>query len=80
MWREIDNQLERTFEFEDFVAAFAFMTRVAFHAERLAHHPDWTNVYNKVIVKLTTHDAGRIVTTKDWELARIMDDIYASMR
>lgn len=80
MWQEMDNQLERTFEFTDFVTAFAFMTQAAFHAERIQHHPEWSNVYNRVMVTLTTHDAGRIVTAKDWELARIMDDIYEQLR
>lgn len=80
MWREMNNHLERTFEFQDFVTAFAFMTQVAFHAERLQHHPDWSNAYANVMVRLTTHDAGSIVTDKDWELARVMDEIYEQYR
>lgn len=76
MWIENDNQLVGTFEFSDFVEAFAFMTQVALVAEKLNHHPDWTNVYNKVEIRLTTHDAGNVVTTKDRELASIIESLY----
>ena len=62
----------KTFEFADFVAAFGFMTRVALVAERMNHHPEWFNVYRRVEVKLTTHDAGGI-TELDFELARVME-------
>jgi 4a-hydroxytetrahydrobiopterin dehydratase len=65
--------LEKSFEFSNFTEAFAFMTRVAFLAEKHQHHPDWSNVYNKVVVKLSTHDAGDIVTEKDYELAAAID-------
>ncbi|MFT4569043.1 MAG: 4a-hydroxytetrahydrobiopterin dehydratase [Saprospiraceae bacterium] len=75
MWQEIDNKLSRTFEFHDFVSAFAFMTRVAFLAEKHNHHPNWSNVYNKVSIDLTTHDKGNIVTDKDRNLAREIDKI-----
>lgn len=64
--------IHRTFSFEDFKAAFAFMTACALKAEQMDHHPEWFNVYNRVDVKLTTHDAGD-VTEKDIELARFMD-------
>lgn len=75
MWKEADNKLQRTFTFKDFSAAFAFMARVALAAERLGHHPEWSNVYNKVEIKLSTHDAGGKVTEKDRELARAIDAI-----
>ena len=73
MWKEENNQLVRTFEFKDFVAAFSFMTRVAFVAEKMNHHPEWSNVYNKVDIKLSTHDAGNIITDKDRKLAEAID-------
>lgn len=73
MWIEENNQLKRIFEFKDFVEAFGFMTKVALHAEKLNHHPEWSNVYNKVTIVLTTHDAGNIVTEKDRELAKLID-------
>ena len=73
MWEEIDNKLCKTFEFKDFSEAFAFMTRVAFLAEAHGHHPNWSNVYNRVTIELTTHDAGNIVTEKDKKLASAID-------
>ncbi len=69
MWKEEDNKLTQTFEFKDFQEAFAFMTRVAFLAEAHEHHPDWSNVYNKVQIELTTHDQGNTITEKDRKLA-----------
>jgi 4a-hydroxytetrahydrobiopterin dehydratase len=73
MWEEKNNTLYKKFEFKDFSAAFAFMTRVALAAEKMDHHPLWTNVYNKVEIWLNTHDAGDIVTDKDRELAKKID-------
>ncbi|HYH08797.1 MAG TPA: 4a-hydroxytetrahydrobiopterin dehydratase [Thermoanaerobaculia bacterium] len=67
-WEIRDNALYREFTFPDFRAAFAFMTAVAAVAERMNHHPDWCNVYNRVTIRLTTHDAGGI-TDKDYALA-----------
>ena len=67
--------LVRTFEFKDFIAAFGFMTRVAIAAEKQSHHPNWSNVYNKVVIELTTHDAGNIVTENDRRLAEIIDSL-----
>lgn len=77
MWQEKDNQLKRNFQFKDFIQAFAFMTEVAFHAEKQGHHPNWSNVYNRVEICLNTHDAGNRVTEKDWLLAKAIDVIYA---
>ena len=69
MWQEKDNTLYRKFEFADFSEAFAFMTRVALIAEKMDHHPKWTNVWNTVELWLSTHDAGDVVTDKDQKLA-----------
>lgn len=73
MWIEQDNMLKKTFEFKDFTEAFAFMTRVAFLAEKHQHHPNWSNVYHRVEIALTTHDAGNIITKKDYNLAKEID-------
>lgn len=75
MWKETGNKLQRSFQFKDFSEAFAFMARVALLAERMGHHPDWRNVYNKVEISLSTHDAGDVVTAKDRELARAIDGL-----
>ena len=75
MWTEKDNNLSRTFQFSDFTTAFGFMTKVAIEAEKMNHHPNWSNVYNTVEINLSTHDAGDIVTDKDWELAKIIDKL-----
>ncbi|GAB3883093.1 4a-hydroxytetrahydrobiopterin dehydratase [Spirosoma agri] len=75
MWTEQDNQLTRDFTFTDFSEAFAFMTRVALIAEKMDHHPWWSNVYNKVTIKLATHDAGNTVTEKDRKLAAAIDKL-----
>jgi 4a-hydroxytetrahydrobiopterin dehydratase len=75
MWKEEDNQLNKKFEFKNFSEAFAFMTRVALAAEKMDHHPLWTNVYNKVEIWLSTHDAGDVVTEKDRKLSRMIDDL-----
>jgi len=77
MWKEENNQLKATFKFKDFTTAFAFMTQVAFKAEQLQHHPDWHNVYNTVDFALSTHDAGDVVTDKDRELAKAIDEIFS---
>lgn len=73
MWEEKNNQLSRTFTFSDFSEAFAFMVRVAMLADKRDHHPDWSNAYNKVMITLSTHDAGDVVTDKDRELANAID-------
>ena len=68
-WSENNNALYRKIEFKNFSEAFAFMVRVAMEAERMNHHPLWTNVYNKVEIWLSTHDAGDIITDRDVKLA-----------
>ena len=75
MWTEENNKLYRKFSFKDFSEAFAFMTRVAIEAEKMNHHPLWTNVWNKVEIWLSTHDAGDIVTEKDRKLAEHIDKL-----
>jgi 4a-hydroxytetrahydrobiopterin dehydratase len=77
-WGDVPGRdaIARTFKFKDFSAAFAFMTRAALLAEKMDHHPEWFNVYNKVEVTLSTHDAGG-VTEKDIAMAKAMED-YAS--
>jgi 4a-hydroxytetrahydrobiopterin dehydratase len=76
MWTEKNGKLVGTFEFDDFIAAFGFMTRVALVAEKRSHHPDWTNCYNTVEIRLSTHDKGNTITNKDRELAAIIESIY----
>lgn len=73
MWKEANDSLEADFEFRDFKQAFAFMTKVAEVADRLDHHPEWSNVYNKVHIKLSTHDQGNTVTEKDRKLQTEID-------
>lgn len=75
MWKEENNQLYRKFEFKNFSEAFAFMTRVALEAEKMDHHPVWTNSWNKVEIRLSTHDAGDVVTEKDRKLSRQIDQL-----
>lgn len=75
MWQEEDNKLTRKFEFKNFSEAFAFMTRVAMEAEKMDHHPTWTNTWNKVDISLSTHSAGNKITEKDHQLAKAIDAI-----
>lgn len=75
MWKEKDNKLTKAFTFNDFSEAFSFMTRVALVAEKMDHHPTWTNTWNKVSIELSTHDAGDIVTEKDKKLAEAIDQL-----
>ncbi|MDR6566468.1 4a-hydroxytetrahydrobiopterin dehydratase [Chitinophaga ginsengisegetis] len=75
MWEERNKQLYRAFEFKDFRDAFAFMTKVALIAEKMDHHPNWSNVYNKVEIFLCTHDAGDIITAKDEAMAKAIDKL-----
>ena len=76
-WIEEDNKLKKTFEFKDFIEAFGFMSQVAIVAEKMDHHPNWSNVYNTVRIELCTHDAGDIVTEKDRQMAKEIDKLVA---
>lgn len=76
-WAETDGKLCRTFRFKDFSEAFAFMARVALLAERMNHHPEWTNVWNTVVIRLSTHDAGGAITENDRALAAAIDALLA---
>ena len=73
-WQQQDKTLTKQFKFADFSAAFAFMTRVALLAEKADHHPDWSNVYNRVNITLTTHEAGGL-TDKDFDLAGAIEKL-----
>lgn len=75
MWQEKDNKLVRTFTFSDFKEALAFIVQVGIVSEKHEHHPEIQNVYNKVVLSLTTHDAGNIVTEKDRALAKAIDEV-----
>jgi len=72
---DADGFIFRSFEFKDFSTAFGFMTRVALLSEKLDHHPNWSNVYNKVEIKLKTHDANG-VTSRDFKLARAISQLF----
>ena len=77
-WIENNNALYRKIEFKNFSEAFAFMVRVAIEAERMNHHPLWTNVYSKVEIWLNTHDAGDIITDKDVRLAEKINTLLSA--
>lgn len=74
-WKNENNRLKKTFTFKDFSEAFSFMTRVALAAEKMNHHPSWSNTWNTVSFELSTHDAGDIVTDKDRKLADAIDKL-----
>ena len=74
-WSVVDGELFREFKFNDFVEAFGFMTRVALIAESVGHHPDWDNVYNRVRIRLSTHDAGGL-TSRDTEMAARINSLF----
>ena len=73
MWKTENNKLIKKFVFKDFSEAFGFMTKVALVAEKMNHHPTWTNTWNTVTFELSTHDAGNTVTEKDLKLAEAID-------
>ena len=75
MWEQKDNQLYRKFVFNNFIDAFAFMTKVAILAEKANHHPTWSNTWNRVEIWLSTHDAGNVVTDKDLDLSKAIDNL-----
>lgn len=76
-WEYHENALETTFEFQNFREAFTLMTRIAFECEAQGHHPDWTNVYNRLQIRLNTHDAGG-VTEKDFQLAKTIEALVGT--
>lgn len=76
-WELREGKLHREFKFENFIDAFGFMTRLAFVAERIGHHPEWENVYNRVSISLTTHDLGAL-SNLDVELARAANHYFES--
>ena len=78
-WTLEGDALTRTFQFADFKAALAFMVRAGFEAEAMDHHPEWTNVYHRVAIRLTTHDAGNKVTAKDVALAKKFSALAAGV-
>jgi 4a-hydroxytetrahydrobiopterin dehydratase len=80
MWTEKNNELVRQFKFEDFKQAFDFMVRVAALSEKLDHHPWWSNVYDQVTIKLSTHSAGGKVTDKDRGMAEEIDKIWLAFQ
>ena len=75
-WEYNENAIHTSLEFDNFKDAFSVMTRIAFEAEKMNHHPDWTNVYNTLQISLSTHDAGG-VTQKDFDLAKIIDALVS---
>jgi len=75
MWEQNDNQLYRKFLFNNFIDAFAFMTKVAILAEKANHHPTWSNTWNRVEIWLSTHDAGNVVTDKDLDLSKAIENL-----
>ncbi|RMG56306.1 MAG: 4a-hydroxytetrahydrobiopterin dehydratase [Bacteroidetes bacterium] len=76
-WHFANAGIEKTFQFKDFVEAFGFMSRVAILAEKANHHPEWSNVYRTVEVRLSTHDAGGL-TDKDFDLARAIEGLLST--
>jgi 4a-hydroxytetrahydrobiopterin dehydratase len=78
-WELVNGKLHRDYKFSDFIHAFGFMTTAALAIEKMNHHPEWCNVYNRVSVDLTTHDSGGI-TSKDISLAKILDATAAKLQ
>lgn len=78
-WSLVQGKLHREYKFPDFIHAFGFMATSAIAIEKRNHHPEWFNVYNRVVVDLTTHDAGG-VTSKDVELAKLLDEVSAKLQ
>lgn len=74
-WVFEDNKLKKSFLFKDFIEAFGFISRVAVLAEKVNHHPTWSNTYNRVTIELTTHDQGNTVTDRDYKLAEQIDQL-----
>ena len=80
MWKEDNNALTKKFEFKDFTKAWSFMNKVALIAEKHNHHPDWRNVYNRVEIRLTTHDQGNVITEKDHLLAKEITEMWEKLK
>mgnify|MGYP001954068151 CR=1 FL=1 len=78
-WIEKDNSLNKTFEFSGFQEAVEWMSLCVERIEKMGHHPEWKNIYNKVFVKLRTHSAGNTITKKDRKLAELLDEIYCQV-
>jgi len=78
MWKQLEDALVAELVFKNFVDAFAFMTDVAALAEKHDHHPEWSNVYNRVTIRLTTHDAGNQVTDNDRKLAEAIEALASA--
>jgi 4a-hydroxytetrahydrobiopterin dehydratase len=78
-WEVVDGKLHKEYKFADFIHAFGFMATAALAIEKMGHHPEWFNVYNRVSVDLTTHDAQGI-TSKDTDLAKILDEIATKLQ
>ncbi len=78
-WSVVDGKLHKEYKFADFIHAFGFMATSALGIEKMNHHPEWFNVYNRVTVDLTTHDAGGI-TSKDAELAKVLDEVAKKLQ
>jgi 4a-hydroxytetrahydrobiopterin dehydratase len=77
MWIKKDGALNTSLTFKNFIDAFSFMAAVALECEKANHHPEWSNVYNKVNIKLTTHDAGNVITEKDIALSKKIEKLYS---
>jgi 4a-hydroxytetrahydrobiopterin dehydratase len=75
-WKKESNTLIGHFQFDNFSMAFSFMTQIALLSEKMNHHPNWSNSWNKVDIRLTTHDAGNVITQKDKDLAKGITKIY----
>ncbi len=74
-WSVVDGKLHREFKFKSFAEAFGFMTTVAIEANTMDHHPEWSNVYAKVVIDLVTHSAGNAISDRDVALAKKIDDL-----
>jgi 4a-hydroxytetrahydrobiopterin dehydratase len=74
-WSVVAGKLHREFKFRSFAEAFGFMTKVAFEAHALDHHPEWSNVYNRVTIDLVTHSTGDTITDRDVALAKVIDGL-----
>lgn len=80
MWTEEENELVRQYQFKDFSEAFGYMVRAAMIIEQHNHHPNWSNTYNRLEIRLCTHDAGNTITEKDRELAKALEQLFESLR